>query len=76
MDKKLENIKKLIDNHLIGSIVGDTSIETYRITTVNLIDFVSKYYVMNRNGMDAIIEINQRDRDMEILKGVDNPLLK
>lgn len=71
MDKKLENIKKLIDNHLIGSITEDTSIETYRVTTNNLIDFVSKYYIMNRNGMDAIIEINQRERDMQILKGVD-----
>ena len=54
-----KNIKTLIDSHLIGSIIAEAGIETYRITTENLIDFIKQNFSLKREGMDRIIKINK-----------------
>lgn len=61
MEKYHENIKTLIDNHLIGIVSEETSTqkEMYKITTENLVHFISSYFAMGRKGMEAIIKINK-----------------
>lgn len=59
---KEENIKKIIDNHLVARVVADNGVykENYNVATVNLIHFIGKYFTLKKEGMEAIIEINKR----------------
>lgn len=58
---KEENIKKIIDNHLVARVVADNGVykENYTVATVNLIDFIGKYFILKREGMEALIKINK-----------------
>ena len=58
---KEENIKKLIDNHLVARVVADNGVykENYTVATVNLIHFIGKYFTLKREGMEALVKINK-----------------
>lgn len=51
-----ENIKLLIENHLIGVWVPETEIrkESYLVTAENAVDFIEKYFTLKRAGAESL----------------------
>lgn len=62
MEKEIQNIRLLIDNHLVCSYSADNGClkENFRVTTENLIDFIKDNFVLRRRGMDKIVKINEK----------------
>lgn len=46
-----EQIEKLIDDHLVGVYIGETSSMKahYKVTVINLVDFINTYFTPKKS---------------------------